>query len=130
MKNLQKLFLSAASAVAVCAVVASFAVNSFFTSSAAAHTRTIKISISKNGFEPASIDVEKGHRVNLVFNRADADNCGGTVVFPALKIRKALPVGKDVVIPITPQKTGDIAFTCGMGMYKGKIVVSDNGHNE
>ena len=90
-----------------------------------AHTRTVKITVDKNGFSPALIEVEAGHKVNLVFNRTDADNCGGTVVFPKLKIRKSLPVGKDVIVGITPTKAGNIAFTCGMGMYKGSIVVSD-----
>ncbi len=90
-----------------------------------AHTRTVKITVDKNGFSPASIEVEAGHKLNLVFNRADKDNCGGTVVLPKYKIRKALPVGKDVIVSITPTAAGDISFTCGMGMMKGSIVVSD-----
>ena len=90
-----------------------------------AHTRTVKITVDKTGFSPASIEVEAGHKVNLVFNRADANNCGGTVVFPKLKIRKALPVGKDVIVSITPTRAGNIAFTCGMRMYKGSMTVTD-----
>ena len=86
-----------------------------------AHTRTVKITVDKNGFSPASIEVEAGHKVNLVFNRADANNCGSTVVFPKLKIRKSLPVGKDVIVSITPTKAGNIAFTCGMRMYLSLI---------
>ncbi len=90
-----------------------------------AHTRTVKITVDKNGFSPSSIEVEAGHKVNLVFNRADKDNCAGTVVFPKLKIRKNLPVGKDVIISLTPTEAGNITFTCGMGMMKGSLVVSD-----
>ncbi len=90
-----------------------------------AHTRTIKIRVDKNGFSPASIEVEAGHKLNLVFNRADKNNCGGTVVLPKYKIRKALPVGKDVIVSITPREAGNISFTCGMGMYKGSLVVTD-----
>jgi plastocyanin domain-containing protein len=90
-----------------------------------AHTRTVKIRVDKNGFSPASIEAEAGHKLNLVFTRADKDNCGGTVVLPKYKIRKALPVGKDVIVSITPTAAGNISFTCGMGMYKGSIVVSD-----
>ena len=92
---------------------------------AEAHTRTIKIRVDKNGFSPASIEVETGHKLNLVFNRAADKNCGSVVVFPALKIRKNLPVKKDVIVSFTPSKTGQVTFTCGMGMYKGAIVVSD-----
>lgn len=90
-----------------------------------ARTRTVKIRVDKNGFSPSSIDVEAGHKVNLVFNRVDAENCGGTVVLPKYKIRKALPVGKDVIVSVTPRDAGTISFTCGMGMYKGSIVAAD-----
>jgi len=90
-----------------------------------AHTRTVKVRVDKSGFSPSSIEVEAGHKLNLVFNRADADNCGGTVVMPKYKVRRNLPVGKDVVVTITPRTEGQISFTCGMGMYKGSIVVTD-----
>ena len=90
-----------------------------------AHTRTVKIRVDKNGFSPSSIEVEAGHKLNLVFNRADKDNCGGTVVFPKLKIRRNLPVGKDVIVSFTPTDAGTVTFSCGMGMMKGSIVVSD-----
>jgi len=90
-----------------------------------AHTRTVKIRVDKNGFSPSSIEVEAGHKLNLVFNRADKDNCGNKVVFPKLKIRKNLPVGKDVIVSFTPTEAGQVTFTCGMGMMKGSIVVTD-----
>ena len=95
------------------------------TSVVEAHTRTVKIRVDKNGFSPSSIEVEAGHKLNLVFNRADKDNCGGTVVFPKLKIRRNLPVGKDVIVSFTPTDAGTVTFSCGMGMMKGSIVVSD-----
>jgi len=90
-----------------------------------AHTRTVKIRVDKDGFSPSSIDVEAGHKLNLVFNRAGSDNCGNVVVFPKLKIRKTLPVGKDVIISLMPREAGNITFTCGMGMMKGSIIVAD-----
>ncbi len=88
-----------------------------------AHTRTVKISVDNNGFSPSSIEVEAGHKLNLVFTRAGKDNCGNTVVFPKLKIRKTLPVGKDVIVSIIPSEAGNISFTSGM--CKGNIVVAD-----
>lgn len=97
----------------------------FVTKVVEAHTRTVKIRVDKNGFSPSSIDVEPDHKLNLVFNRAGDDNCGSVVVFPKLKIRKKLPVGKDVIVSMIPAASGQITFACGMGMYKGSIVVSD-----
>ena len=87
---------------------------------------TTKVTVSSNGYEPASIPVKKGQPVKLAFYRTDADNCGGEVVFSKQNIRKKLPVGETVLVEFTPDAAGDIAFTCGMEMYKGKLVVSEN----
>jgi plastocyanin domain-containing protein len=97
----------------------------FVTDVVEAHTRTVKIRVDKNGFSPSTIDVEPDHKLNLVFNRANDDNCGSVVVFPKLKIRKRLPVGKDIIVSVIPSASGQITFACGMGMYKGSIVVTD-----
>ncbi|MCA1589254.1 MAG: cupredoxin domain-containing protein [Acidobacteria bacterium] len=90
-----------------------------------AHTRTVKIKVDKNGFSPSSIDVEAGHKLNLIFNRADKNNCGNTVVFRKLNVRKSLPVGRDVIVSFTPRTPGRITFSCGMGLYKGTVIVSE-----
>jgi len=118
--NKMKLFLGLA------ALIGSFGgAFALVTNVVEAHTRTVKITVDKNGFSPSSIEVEAGHKLNLVFNRADKNNCGSVVVFPKLKIRKKLPVGKDVIVSFTPTKAGEVIFTCGMGMMKGSIVVAD-----
>lgn len=119
MNKVKVFFAMAALLVAACGAFI------FETTVAEAHTRTVKVKVDKNGFSPSSIDAEAGHKLNLVFNRADKNNCGSTVAFPKQKIRKSLPVGKDVVVSITPTESGQITFTCGMGMYKGSIVVSE-----
>jgi plastocyanin domain-containing protein len=85
----------------------------------------VKVKVDKNGFSPSSIDVEAGHKLNLIFNRADKNNCGNTVVFRKLNIQKSLPVGRDVIVSFTPRTPGRITFSCGMGMYKGTVVVSE-----
>jgi hypothetical protein len=82
-----------------------------------------KITVSKNGYEPASVNAKKGEKLTLAFYRADAENCGGEVVFPKLKINKKLPVGETVLVEITPAESGELAFACGMDMLKGKILV-------
>lgn len=119
---MKKLKISLALAAVIITLSGAF---SLVTNVVEAHTRTVKIRVDKNGFSPSSIEVEAGHKLNLVFNRADNNNCGSTVVLPKYKIRKALPVGKDVIVSITPRAAGNISFTCGMGMYKGSLVVTD-----
>ena len=85
----------------------------------------VRISISKNGYEPARIELKKGVPAKLAFTRTDAENCGGTVVFPSLNIRRDLPVGKTEIIEFTPAETGEISFACGMGMYRGIVAISE-----
>ncbi|HYP50735.1 MAG TPA: cupredoxin domain-containing protein [Pyrinomonadaceae bacterium] len=92
------------------------------TENAAAPTEPIKITVSTS-YEPKSIAVKKGQPVRLAFYRKDDKNCGGEVVFPKLGIKKELPVGETVSVEFTPQETGDLAFTCGMNMMRGKILV-------
>lgn len=118
MKKL-KLFL-AISALAIVAGVAFVSV----TNVVEAHTRTVKIAVSKHGFSPSSIEVETGHKLNLVFTRSDGNNCS-VVVIPSMNIRKALPLNKDVIASFTPTSPGEITFSCGSGAHKGKLIVSE-----
>ena len=83
----------------------------------------IRVTASDAGYAPARIEVRKGQAVKLAFVRLNTNTCGGTVVFPSLKLQQKLPVGETVIIEITPQATGELNFTCGMGMFKGAVVV-------
>ncbi len=87
-----------------------------------AHPKTVRINVSKKGFSPSSISAEEGSPLTLIFKRTSKEGCGNKVAFPSLNITKDLPIGKSVTIKITPSETGNISFTCGMGMYKGTIV--------
>ncbi|MBV6491053.1 MAG: hypothetical protein CNCCGFBP_01584 [Fimbriimonadaceae bacterium] len=83
----------------------------------------IEVRVDKNGYTPSVVEVAKAGKVKLLFKRMSAVGCGERVVFPALGIEKDLPVGTVVAIEVEA-KTGErIAFTCGMGMYKGALVV-------
>ena len=85
--------------------------------------RTVAIKVSGGEYQPASFNVKKGESVRLQFTRDEKATCGDVLVIPALKINEPIPVNKVVSVDITPDKTGDIEFTCGMNMMKGKIVV-------
>ena len=89
----------------------------------ASKVKTIKVNISSKGYSPGTINVKKGQKIRLLLTRTDKQNCGGEIVFSSLNIKKTLPVGQTVTVEFTPQEAGEISFTCGMGMMKGKIVV-------
>lgn len=81
------------------------------------------ISITPNAYEPESIVVKQGVKTTLTFIRKTEQTCATEIVFPDFDIEKPLPLNEPVVIEITPTKTGEFRFTCGMNMYKGKMIV-------
>jgi plastocyanin domain-containing protein len=85
--------------------------------------KAIAIRVSSEGFSPSSIRIPAHQPTQLAFTRADAQNCAREVVFPALGIRKELPPGQPVVIDIPARDAGELHFACGMGMFRGALVV-------
>lgn len=79
--------------------------------------------IVKGGYSPEVISIPKGKTTTLNFIRRDQSSCLEEVVIPDFKVRKYLPLNQKVSISITPQKVGKYNFTCGMGMFHGKIKV-------
>ncbi len=82
-----------------------------------------KIVVNEQGFEPAKVVLRAGTPARLTFIRATDKTCGTEVVFPSLNITRALPLNEPVQIEFTPTKSGAIAFTCGMNMLRGDVVV-------
>lgn len=75
------------------------------------------------GYRPSVIKIKKGVETKLKIKRTDPNSCLEEVILPDFKISKYLPLGKEVEISLTPQKTGEFPFHCGMNMYHGKIIV-------
>jgi plastocyanin domain-containing protein len=86
----------------------------------------IAIVADGDGFKPNSIRLKKGGSATLVFTRTSDDTCATEVVFPELNVKKELPKGKPVSIPVPTDKEQTLTFQCGMGMYKSSVVISAN----
>jgi RND family efflux transporter MFP subunit len=83
----------------------------------------VRITVSEKGFEPARITSRAGAPVRLTFVRTTDATCATEIVIPSLNVKRALPLKQPIDIEFTPDKPGDIAFACGMGMFSGTIVV-------
>lgn len=81
------------------------------------------ITIDGGKYSPSTVSVEKGKPVELTFTGGKELGCGGTIVFKSLNQTKDVKSGESVTFAFTPDKAGDIPFTCGMDMYDGKVVV-------
>ncbi|MBK6534252.1 MAG: cupredoxin domain-containing protein [Deltaproteobacteria bacterium] len=81
----------------------------------------VAITVGDRGFQPTEASVRAGHPVTVVFTRTSDNECGTQVIFPALNIRRDLPLNQPVEVTFTPT-AGTITFTCGMNMLRGSIV--------
>lgn len=79
--------------------------------------------IVKGAYSPNVINVKRGVPVRLHFDRREDTDCSRFVVFSDLQLRKDLPAFSITDIEFTPEKTGEIPFTCDMGMYQGMVKV-------
>ena len=84
-------------------------------------TQTADVTVSDKGFEPSRLTLRAGVPARLTFTRTSDTTCATTVVFPSLKITRDLPLKQKTTIEFTPQ-SGEVAFVCGMNMFRGTIV--------
>ncbi len=79
--------------------------------------------IVNGGYSPEVISIPKGKTTKITFIRHNSNSCLEEVVLGDFKIRKQLPLNKPVMVEVTPQEAGEFGYSCGMGMFHGKIVV-------
>ena len=79
--------------------------------------------IVDGGYTPEVISIPRGKTTKITFLRKDPTNCLEEVVLGDFKVKKYLPLNQKVTIEITPKKTGEFTYSCGMNMYHGKIIV-------
>jgi plastocyanin domain-containing protein len=77
----------------------------------------------KGGYQPSTIVANAGQLLRLNFTRRESTPCGEEVVIPDFGKRAHLPQDKTIPIEVTPEKPGEYEFTCGMNMYRGKLIV-------
>ena len=90
---------------------------------AAAQSGPVAITVDADGFKPNSVTFKKGAPATLIFTRTTDDTCATEVVFPQLDIKKELPKNTPVTITVPTDKEQKLTFQCGMGMFKGSVVV-------
>lgn len=82
----------------------------------------VRIDISSAGFFPARVQGRAGAKLKLAFVRDSKPNCGNKVVFPATGFSGDVTPGAVLVVEVQVPASGELAFTCGMGMNRGAVV--------
>ena len=84
--------------------------------------QVVRITQKGNGYFPSQVTVKKGQPVRLIVDSKESYSCAASLLIPKVGIRKILKPGENV-FEFTPEKSGDIPFSCSMGMYDGVIKV-------
>lgn len=79
------------------------------------------------GYDPSTVHLDAGHAVRLAFERREDNPCSEEIAVPHLGLRRFLPAFKETVVELPPLAPGTHEFTCGMGMLRGRLVVSERG---
>ena len=90
-----------------------------------APTSSMKVTVDESGFHPASLTIHANAPAQITFLRTSDKTCATSIEIPDYNIKRELPLNKPVVVDLKPTKTGEVAFICGMKMFKGKLVVAD-----
>jgi Cu+-exporting ATPase len=81
----------------------------------------------KGGYSPDLIRVRRGVPLRLVFDRQEAGDCTSRVVFSDFAVSRSLPAFATTAVELTPDRSGEFGFACGMNMVHGTLVVEDDG---
>jgi plastocyanin len=83
----------------------------------------VKIEVTQTGYSPNVIRVKKGVPVELDVHNPLENSCLSTLNMPDFNMNNVnLKVGT-TTLSFTPSNTGEYTFSCGMDMFKGKIIV-------
>lgn len=83
--------------------------------------RRIDVEAGKSGYAPERIAGKPGEKLVLVFKRTVEGECLAELKTPDGKLVQ-LPMNQTVEVPVTVPASGELAFACGMDMFKGVIV--------
>jgi plastocyanin domain-containing protein len=83
----------------------------------------VKITVTKNGYEPFEVKATAGKPLTLVVTRTTDETCATEIVIPEANVSQDLPLGKPVTITFTPQQSGKLRYSCAMKMFQGVIDV-------
>ena len=88
------------------------------------NVQEVRMNQLRNGYSPNIFTIKKGQPVKWIITSATSLSCAAYLVVPKYGISKSLRVGENI-ITFTPTQVGEIPFSCSMGMYRGKFIVTE-----
>lgn len=84
----------------------------------------VTMKVLASSFEPAVIRVKAGIPVEWTIIGENPSGCTGRILLPNMDEPIPIAKGESQVIRFTADKPGSIAFSCWMGMVRGKVIVN------
>ncbi len=88
-----------------------------------AKDNVVELSVTAKGFEPSPVKVAAGRPVKLVVTRKTDDTCATEIVIKDYGVKAELPLNQATTVTFTPTKTGELRYSCAMGMFGGVLRV-------
>jgi uncharacterized protein len=85
----------------------------------------VRMEQNTTGYVPNIFTIKKNIPVKWIINSTNPYSCASSIVLAKLGIRRSLQEGENI-IEFTPTETGEISFSCSMGMYSGVFNVVEN----
>jgi sulfite exporter TauE/SafE len=85
--------------------------------------QTVTITAS-TGYNPNRVQIRAGVPTTLVVHSENAEGCLRELTIPSRDVDKILPAQGDTRIDLGAVAPGQLAYSCGMGMYTGTITAS------
>jgi uncharacterized protein len=82
----------------------------------------VEMHITSRGFEPSVLKIKKDVPVRWIIKGDQVTSCTNKIIVPSLNITKSISFGENIVT-FTPAASGEIPFSCWMGMVRGKFIV-------
>jgi len=84
--------------------------------------QVINMTVDYSGYTPNTFKIKKNVPVRWVITVDQMSGCTNKIIVPKYNINKPLSLGQNIV-EFTPTKSGNIGFSCWMGMVRGKFII-------
>lgn len=87
-------------------------------------TNAVTITFQSHGYSVDNPVIQAGERITLHLVNAGGQGCIQSFTVPKYGIQTVVPVGSSQRVQFTAPESGEVAFTCSMGMYSGTLLVA------
>lgn len=86
--------------------------------------QTVRMDVTGSGYSPAKLSIKKEVPVKWIINVKQLTGCNEVLLVPEYNLNINLVQGEQT-IEFTPNKSGIVSWSCGMGMLWGSFTVTD-----